>query len=104
MTSRYLERKDLCRMLVGNFRVKKNAPLRMSLICYRAVPKGWSEKKRKDMAGTWTTAGGDADNLAGGVMDSLFEKDHVIVSLHVERRWSDRADRQGYMKLEVKEV
>ena len=103
-TKRYTDNKDLCKELVGNFRLKKDAHLSMSLICYRKVPASWTEAKRKEMAGTWTHAGGDADNLAGGVMDAIFPDDKMVVKLNVERRWSDRKDRQGYMKLEVREI
>lgn len=104
MSARYIEKKNLCRALVGGFRVKKDTPLSMTLICYRAVPRSWTEAKRKEMSGTWTTAGGDADNLAGGVMDALFDDDSNIVFLLVERRWSDRKDRQGYMLLKIEEL
>ena len=54
------------------------------------MPKGWSAKKKARMTGMLHDVKPDADNIAKGVMDSLFEHDQQIGILHVEKHWGDK--------------
>jgi Holliday junction resolvase RusA-like endonuclease len=55
----------------------------------RAMPKGWSKKRREEMWGRFCTAGADCDNIAGWVMDSLWEQDSVVVMAQCVKFWGD---------------
>lgn len=103
MSKSYRDKKKMFKALFGPVDVPVDRPIGMRLVFYRKAPATWSLRKYGKQAGKWCIAGGDADNLAGGVMDSLFKEDRMIVKLDIERRWSDREDRAGYIRVEIYE-
>lgn len=50
-------------------------------------PVSWSNKKRTAALGTLHRSKPDADNIAKGVLDTLFSDDAGIAILSVEKRW-----------------
>lgn len=67
-------------MLFGPVEVEGR--LRLSVTAIRKLP-----RKTEYQAGDHCTAGPDVDNIAGAVMDSLFEDDSRVVSVYCEKLW-----------------
>lgn len=61
--------------------------LKLTCVFVRKMPKSWSINKRNDYDGKFCTAGGDIDNLFGGVMDALFVDDSIVVELSGVKLW-----------------
>ena len=53
----------------------------------RAMPASWPKRKRAEMSGAWCTSKPDADNIAGAVMDALFEDDAAVVEVACRKVW-----------------
>ncbi len=53
------------------------------------MPKSWSKKKKQEMQEKPHQQRPDVDNLAKGLMDSLFQEDSHIHTLHAKKVWSD---------------
>lgn len=63
----------------------------LSVVNVRPMPKSWSEKKKEAMNCQWCSAGPDADNAAGAVMDALLEDDSCVVELVSSKVWGREA-------------
>lgn len=63
----------------------------MSVVAHRPMPKSWSNKKRDQMRGQFTTAKPDIDNIVGAVMDALLVEDSNVVIVEASKQWSDVA-------------
>ncbi len=67
----------------------------LRVLVVRAMPKGWSKKKRSEKYGTFTTAGADTDNAIGSIMDAIWKSgtgrprktDDVVVSEQCSAVW-----------------
>lgn len=77
-------RADL-RLLFGPVEVPPPWSLRVTAV--RAMPRSWSKRRRGEMAGAWCTSKPDADNVAGAVMDALFEDDAAVVEVACRKVW-----------------
>ena len=53
------------------------------------MPKSWSKKKRKDMAGTPHQQRPDLDNYLKAWKDSVFEEDSVVWRVKATKLWTD---------------
>lgn len=60
---------------------------------FYSIPKSASKKKHDAMAGSPCLKKPDADNVAKSILDALnklaFDDDSAVVTLHVEKQWSD---------------
>ena len=61
------------------------------------MPKSWSKKKKKEMNGKPHQQRPDVDNLMKGLMDSLFQEDSHIHTIHAKKVWSDK----GFMEFDL---
>ncbi len=62
-------------------------PWALKVTAVRAMPPSWSKRKRAEMSGAWCTSKPDADNIAGAVMDALFEDDAAVVAVTCRKVW-----------------
>lgn len=69
--------------------VLPDAPEAIRAIAYLAMPLGWSGRKQTRMAGQPHRVRPDVDNIAKGILDSLFANDSMIYDLHVTKFWND---------------
>ena len=53
------------------------------------MPKSWSKKKRKDMAGSPHQQRPDLDNYLKAWKDSVFEEDSVVWRVKASKVWTD---------------
>lgn len=73
MPDSYTASKNALAMLFGPVEVE--GPVKLTVFAYHAMPRSWSQKKRREMDGRLRVGKPDADNTIGAVMDSLFPKD-----------------------------
>ncbi len=66
-------------------------PWELYITAVRHMPASWSKKRRAQMAGRWCVSKPDADNIAGAVMDALFDNDAAVVSVTCRKIWGDDA-------------
>ena len=59
------------------------------VIFYMPMPKSWSKKKKKEMAGTAHQQKPDVDNLIKALKDSLFADDSHIWDYRITKIWSE---------------
>lgn len=90
MPREYIAARDALRLLFGPVTVAP--PWALQVTAVRAMPASWSKRKRAAMAGAWCTSKPDADNIAGAVMDALFEDDAAVVSVACLKRWGTTAE------------
>ena len=62
-------------------------PDRVRIIFHMPMPASWSAKKRAEMDGKPHTVRPDGDNLAKGILDSVFENDAHIWDVHYSKIW-----------------
>ncbi len=62
-------------------------PWVLKVTAVRAMPGSWSKRRRAEMAGAWCMTKPDADNIAGAVMDALFEDDAAVVEVACRKVW-----------------
>ena len=71
---------------------KMEGALSVSVVFYMPIPASMSKKKRETLNEQWSQKGGDIDNLAKSVLDSLnvhaYEDDKQIVRLVLSKRYS----------------
>jgi len=67
-------------------------PWALDVTAVRAMPASWSKRKRLEMAGAWCCSKPDADNIAGAVMDALFEDDAAVVVVTCRKLWGATAE------------
>ncbi len=62
-------------------------PWALQVTAVRAMPASWSKRRRAEMDGAWCMSKPDADNIAGAVMDALFEDDAAVVAVTCRKVW-----------------
>ena len=67
-------------------------PWALDVTAVRAMPASWSKRKRLEMAGAWCCSKPDADNIAGAVMDALFDDDAAVVVVTCRKLWGPSAE------------
>ena len=60
---------------------------KLNIVFFIAMPKSWSEKKRKEHDQTFHKQKPDLDNLIKSVADSLTTEDSFVCSIKAEKRW-----------------
>lgn len=85
MPDSYVVARDTLRLLFGAVTVAP--PWALAVTAVRAMPPSWSKRKRAEMSGAWCTSKPDADNIAGAVMDALFEDDAAVVEVACRKVW-----------------
>ena len=78
MPPAYTSQKNALKMMFGP--VDKYENIVLSVTAFRAMPKSWSQAKRRRMDGEYCTTKPDLDNIIGAVMDALLPDDdsHVV--------------------------
>ena len=76
--------------------VRRSACSRSAAV--RAMPGSWSKRRRAAMAGAWCASKPDADNIAGAVMDALFEDDAAVVAVSCSKLWGPA----GELRIEIR--
>ena len=61
------------------------------------MPKSWSKKKMAEMDGKPHQQRPDVDNLMKGLMDSLFQEDSHVHTIHAKKIWGYK----GYMEFDL---
>lgn len=87
MPAKYQRQREELLALCGPVPDFSNHQVRLEINNVRPMPKSWSDKRKEDMDGQWCSAGADADNAAGAVMDALFPDDSCIVDLRSCKVW-----------------
>ena len=85
MPDSYTAARDALRLMFGAVTVAP--PWSLQVTAVRAMPASWSKRRRGEMAGTWCASKPDADNIAGAVMDALFEDDAAVVEVAWRKVW-----------------
>ena len=85
MPREYVAARDNLRLLFGAVTVAP--PWSLHVTAVRAMPASWSKRRRVEMAGTWCASKPDADNIAGAVMDALFQDDAAVVEVACRKVW-----------------
>jgi Holliday junction resolvase RusA-like endonuclease len=85
MPDSYTAARDALRLMFGAVTVAP--PWALHVTAVRAMPASWSKRRRGEMAGTWCASKPDADNIAGAVMDALFEDDAAVVEVACRKVW-----------------
>ena len=85
MPHEYVRARDALRLMFGPVTVEP--PWALQVTAVRAMPASWSKRKRAAMAGAWCMSKPDADNIAGAVMDALFEDDAAVVAVACRKVW-----------------
>jgi len=85
MPSSYTKARDDLRRLFGPVIVPP--PWSVQITAVRKMPVSWSKRQRAAMDGQYCLTKPDADNIAGAVMDALFEDDAAVVSVSCLKRW-----------------
>jgi len=96
MPSSYTKARDSLRLLFGPVIVPP--PWSLQVTAVRKMPASWSKRQRAAMDGQYCLSKPDADNIAGAVMDALFEDDAAVVSVSCLKRWGAA----GELRIEVK--
>lgn len=81
------------RILFGGFDIDGLVSLHVTAV--RKLPKRTSNKP-----GDYCTAGPDSDNIAGAVMDALFEDDSVVVAQSCIKQWGN----DNWLKVTLEQV
>ena len=92
MPTEYQNKREQLRLMYQAAGGKSNPtePIFLDLIFSFRMPKSWSKKKRKEMDWSYCQKTPDIDNLVGGVMDALIEKDQLVVTLRANKFWRDK--------------
>ena len=85
MPSSYTKARDDLRRLFGPVIVPP--PWSVQITAVRKMPVSWSKRQRAAMDGRYCLTKPDADNIAGAVMDALFEDDAAVVEVSCLKRW-----------------
>ena len=85
MPHSYTLARDALRLMFGAVTVAP--PWSLHVTAVRAMPASWSKRKQAEMAGAWCMTKPDADNIAGAVMDALFEDDAAVVEVACRKVW-----------------
>ena len=85
MPDSYTLARDALRLMFGAVTVAP--PWALHVTAVRAMPASWSKRKQAEMAGAWCASKPDADNIAGAVMDALFEDDAAVVEVACRKVW-----------------
>ena len=96
MPDSYTKARAALRLLFGAVTVPPPWELRVTAV--RALPRSWSARRRAAMAGAWCASKPDADNIAGAVMDALFEDDAPVVAVTCRKVWGAT----GALEIEVR--
>lgn len=80
MDDKYVKAKGDLRLLYQNAggEVDIEGAISLTVIFVFVMPKSWSEKRKKEMDGTWCLKRPDLDNAIGGVMDALLAEDSKV--------------------------
>lgn len=89
MPSDYTARKDELRWHFAGVDIPEGL-VHLSVTAVREMPAQWSKRKKGDMRGTYAKPKPDVDNLAGAVMDALFDDDDRVISLFCEKVWGEQ--------------
>ncbi len=92
MPHSYTAARDALRLMFGPVTVEP--PWALQVTAVRAMPASWSKRKRAAMAGAWCMSKPDADNIAGAVMDALFEDDAAVVAVSCRKVWGPSPEMQ----------
>lgn len=98
MPDSYTAARDALRLMFGAVTVAP--PWSLHVTAVRAMPGSWSKRRRAEMAGAWCVSKPDADNIAGAVMDALFEDDAAVVSVTCCKVWGPTPE----LRIEVRTV
>lgn len=85
MPHEYTRARDTLRLMFGAVTVAP--PWALHVTAVRAIPRSWPARRRAAMAGAWCASKPDADNIAGAVMDALFEDDAAVVAVTCRKIW-----------------
>ena len=96
MPREYIAARDALRLLFGPVTVEP--PWSLDVTAVRAMPPSWSKRKRAEMSGAWCASRPDADNIAGAVMDALFEDDAAVVAVACSKLWGPA----GELRIEIR--
>jgi Holliday junction resolvase RusA-like endonuclease len=91
MPAKYQRQRDELALYCGDVPDFSSYQIRLQIDNVRPMPKSWSDKKKVAMDGQWCSAGADADNAAGAVMDALFDEDSCVVDLVSRKVWGYEA-------------
>ena len=89
---KYFEFKDECRYL--NIKVNNYDHITFGI----KIPKSFSKKKQKQMAGKPHLKRPDCDNLLKALLDSVYKEDSHIHALTINKVWSEH----GYIEIRGK--
>ena len=85
MPNSYTKARAALRRMFGAVTVEP--PWALKVTAVRQMPASWSKRKQAEMAGAWCMTKPDADNIAGAVMDALFEDDAAVVEVACRKVW-----------------
>lgn len=87
--TKYWAYKDELNLLWKKFNLPPIGNIINRLEFHLAMPKSWSEKKKKEMNGQFHTQTPDLDNLEKGFLDALCKNDsHVALKLNSGKYWN----------------
>lgn len=95
MPDSYTKARAALRMLFGPVTVPP--PWGVQITAVRKMPASWSKRQRAAMDGQYCLTKPDADNIAGAVMDALFDDDAAVVSVACLKRWGAA----GELRIEI---
>lgn len=95
MPSSYTRARAALRLMFGPVIVPP--PWGVQITAVRKMPASWSKRQRAAMDGQYCRTKPDADNIAGAVMDALFDDDAAVVSIACLKRWGAA----GELRIEV---
>ena len=96
MPDSYTKARAALRLLFGPVTVAP--PWALTVTAVRAIPRSWSARRRAEAAGAWCASKPDADNIAGAVMDALFENDAAVVAVTCRKKWGAT----GALEIEIR--
>lgn len=96
MPHSYTAARDALRLLFGPVIVPP--PWSVQITAVRKMPASWSKRQRAAMDGQYCLIKPDADNIAGAVMDALFDDDAAVVAVTCVKRWGAA----GELRIEIK--
>ena len=88
MPRAYEQARSELRAMFGS--VSVTMPCAMKVTVGRGMPASWSKKKRGLAVWTYCPVKPDIDNIAGWIMDALFEDDAAVVWTECVKVWSPR--------------
>lgn len=66
-----------------------NTVISLSWVAEIAMPRAWSQAKRKKLCGTLHRQKPDRDNIDKGILDALYKEDSAIAQGHLKKVWAE---------------